>query len=108
MKLSTTVERSFTEQEQPPREERKRIGAFTVSAHVIKDWKHQAVQSLFGAVVVLRCEHHFHSDTFEYVAYSELFEPVPSCMVAPRYELEVHREPVAEGSAVYSFTAKRV
>jgi len=65
-----------------------RRGRFKVSAQLIHDAPDVMMQ-IMGKMVVVRCEHHFDTDSFEYVALSPFFREVPQYEVTPEYTITV-------------------
>ena len=51
-----------------------------------------AFKKLFSEVFIVRCEHLFHTDSFEYVAWSTMFRPLKEGEAMPAYVFEYDKE----------------
>lgn len=78
------------------------IGRFRVSIEIVRDnWKE--LIPLMSQMVVVECKSNFDTDTFDYVALSELFEMWPKYQEAPQYRIVAHKD-----NGVISFTAEKI
>ena len=64
----------------------RKIGKFRVSRTLLECTD---LSLLFSQVLIVRCECLAMEDCFEYDAYSELFESVPTGIKAPMYQFEI-------------------
>lgn len=66
----------------------RRLGRFSIMAELLDAIPDDGLAVFFAAFVVVRAEHLYHRDTFEYVAYSPLFavaregDEIPEYMVS--------------------------
>lgn len=69
---------------------KRQIGRVMVSGDLVRNDPETAAKifSKMGAVV-LRCEHFFVNDVFEYIMYSQMFEEIDKNRIAPQYEIGV-------------------
>jgi hypothetical protein len=63
---------------------RNRIGKFYISRSLVLDYP-ELVQKVLSKVVVVRCESVFHSDSFEYIAFSNRFDICEEGYAPPVY-----------------------
>jgi hypothetical protein len=66
------------------REMPRRFGVFTLPTHLV-DARDPVVWDIMARVIVLKAEHLFHADGFEYTAYCEDFDELQPGDLAPRY-----------------------
>lgn len=85
-----------------------RIGRFKISSEIIRKGKYEDVLKLFSNFIVLRCEHNYTQDTFDYVAYSPLFKEVPEGSIGPEYLITVHKEMLDDENYNLTFEAKEI
>ena len=75
----------------------RHIGRFRISGAFLRTDMASLLQ-MFALMVPIRCGHLFAQDTFEYVAYSVLFDKIPDAEEIPRYRIEC--EDAAPGQVV--------
>ncbi len=63
---------------------RKRHGKFSITHEMLED-SHTVVQAIMGECITTRCEHHWHSDAFEFNALSWQFRETTEGEMAPVY-----------------------
>lgn len=63
----------------------RRIGRFSVTAELLDAIPDDGLAVLFASFVIVRAEHLFHIDAFEYVAYSPLFAVAQEGNKIPEY-----------------------
>jgi len=69
---------------------KRKLGQFRISREVLEDFP-MAVQHLMSRCIPVRCEHHWGSDQFEYVAISDEFAEVERGAMPPFYHI-LHEE----------------
>ncbi len=67
-----------------------RVGKFTVESELVRRGE-PLLFALLSQVIVLRCEHLYYKNQFEYVAYSSHFRPCHSAEVPPSYFIVAHQ-----------------
>jgi len=67
----------------------RRVGRFNIRSGVLKS-NPDAFLILFPHIIVVRCEHMFHSESFEYIALSPLFAEVDLGGIAPDYRIQIN------------------
>lgn len=65
-----------------------RVGKFSIDVQTVRELP-QTVQAIMGDCIIVRCEHLFPSDSFEYIAYSKMFEVVGKGSVINTYSIEI-------------------
>ena len=71
----------------------RRVGRFYISEEVLWGCFDGVLEALNG-VFVIRCEHLYDRDGFEYMAYSDKFDLVEQGNIAPMYSLLCDREDI--------------
>lgn len=51
----------------------------------------ESLKTMFGKMIVLEARHDYRTRSVEYVAESDLFDPVEDCCIAPQYEIQFSR-----------------
>lgn len=87
-----------------------RIGRFRISTAFMKDATEdgnhrKGLSDFFSKVLIVRAEHLWHSQSFEYVAYSEMFNPIELGFEAPQYTILVNRNEDENGVVSYTYSA---
>lgn len=72
--------------------ERRRMGRFEVSRELVVGAYWRNMQVLMCRMVVLEATYHADTDTFSYLALSDLFEPVEPYEPAPWYSFMFRRD----------------
>lgn len=62
----------------------RRLGTFSISGTIIKEWPSQ-VRLVLSDTIIVRAEQMWHLEVIEYIAYCKHFEPVEEGLIAPRY-----------------------
>lgn len=69
----------------------KRIGKFSIQKWLIDECVNglptNELYEIFSKVIVIDAKYDYMSDSIEYTAYSELFDPIPMGQVAPVYSV---------------------
>jgi len=63
-----------------------RIGIFRIGRKLIED-NEAIVRAIMSRVIVVRCEHMYALDVFEYMAISNDFDEVPQGEIVPKYQI---------------------
>lgn len=66
----------------------RKVGRFTIPG----EWlitSPEMIRAIMGHMIIIRAEHLWPNDTFEYVALSDLFRSVEKGVVPPEYCIEV-------------------
>lgn len=66
----------------------RRIGRFSVTAELLDAIPNDGLAALFANFAIIRAEHLFSSNTFEYVAYSPLFGVACAGEMIPQYKIQ--------------------
>lgn len=66
---------------------KRRLGVFRIHPDMLESGDKNALKLMFGRMVVLEARHDYAIRSVEYVAESDLFEPVESFCRAPEYEI---------------------
>ena len=67
----------------------RRVGRFSIRSATLKS-DPDAFLMLSENIIVIRCEHIFHSESFEYIALSPLFDEIEPGSMAPDYRIEIN------------------
>ena len=78
----------------------RRFGTFSFDAHYVRR-DAQGIQALMTGCIVVRCEHLFDCDVFEYTALHPDFEPVKVGERPRRYDVLFTRH--EDGRLTYEF-----
>src|ERR1051326_8890 len=68
-----------------------RLGRFVISEDILRSGGWRALLPLFEKVVVVRAFEHFDVGHIEYLAFSDMFEPIEMWRPAPLYEIQFSR-----------------
>jgi len=66
----------------------KRFGSFSISRKVFGEHP-EVVMAVMGRCVIFKCDFLYHSDRFEYIAWSPDFDEVPEGAEALRYTVVI-------------------
>jgi hypothetical protein len=80
----TASEVELVDRPTPFEEIRNRRGRFRVSEEMMQD-HYSKLLPLFGQCIILRAEYRYDTRTFDYIAVSPSFDPVPPHLEAPEY-----------------------
>jgi hypothetical protein len=78
----------------------RRFGRFSIDGVLMEDSDPEKMLFLMGHFVIVRCEHNFMYDRFEYQAWSMLFDPVPEAVQMPEYRIIFHENKDNDGNVV--------
>jgi hypothetical protein len=67
--------------------DKKRVGKFYVSEGFIED-SESGIREVMKRCVIVRAEYIWHKGLFEYIAFSDCFDPVPVGVAIPEYVWE--------------------
>jgi hypothetical protein len=67
----------------------RRVGRFSIRSAILKS-DPDAFLILSAQIIVVRCEHLFHSESFEYVALSPLFDERDPGSMIPNYRIQIN------------------
>lgn len=84
-----------------------RLGRFRFNGEVLRGrWSEIISGQIFGRFVVIEARTRIEYDCIEYLAFSDLFDPLEEGMMAPLYDVLISRE-LVHGSPMFSVSAKR-
>jgi hypothetical protein len=75
-----------------------KVGKFRISSELVhgaaegKDNFREAIRMIMEKVIILEADFHYYNNSFEYIAYSEEFEPVKEGVIVPEYYVVIHTE----------------
>jgi len=75
----------------------KRIGKIYISAPLMYDMDIDEMLKVTSKLVVIRCEHLYHKDSFEYIAICQEFDEIEQECEPPTYLVEIKKEITEEG-----------
>lgn len=64
-----------------------RRGRISISGTLLRTAEPEKLMAIMGRMIVVRCEHLWGSDTFEYEAISPDFDEVQEGCMAPQYDV---------------------
>lgn len=80
----------------------RRLGRFWCTREFLDDWKNARI--VMQHMVIVHAEMHYEDLTVRYLAFSELFDVVPSGCCAPKYKIVTEKKEVLPGE--YEFTVR--
>jgi hypothetical protein len=67
---------------------KKRVGKFNITAELIQDIP-EVAQLVQNKCFIIRCEHDWLTDAFEYTALSDDFDELPTGEAPPTYDWQI-------------------
>lgn len=68
----------------------RKLGQFVIEDNFFDD--SNVMQQLMSRVIIVRCEHLYHKQCFDYTAICEDFDEVPRGQMIPSYDVIVHQQ----------------
>ncbi|RTK96557.1 MAG: hypothetical protein EKK64_03745 [Neisseriaceae bacterium] len=69
-----------------------RVGTFNLNRKFIDSLDPDVVFNAFQGMFIVRCEHNFATDCFEYIAFNQMFDVVEEGFLPTEYFLQVVKE----------------
>lgn len=68
-------------------------GKFIVTNVLLQDTScHESVKLIMSKMIIIRCEYMYDTETFEYIAISELFDEVKAFSETPMYNIIINSD----------------
>jgi hypothetical protein len=85
---------------------KKRLGMFRITPELLEEMKRDDLKQFFANMIIYQAQMNYRTRTIDYVAESDLFEPVEEYCCAPEYEMICRRE--SSGVIIVEAKQKRV
>ena len=72
------------------KELQRRIGKLTITESQLNN-EPEFIQAIMAEIIVIRCEYQYHTRSFDYIAFSHLFDICPDGL-EPEYYKFIHNE----------------
>ena len=70
----------------------RRLGRYRIPRHILLSLEPDPARKLFSKFIIIDCKYLIHLAAFEYIAYSDLFEPVECGQECPMYLIKITKE----------------